>query len=120
MVLTSTKNSIQLILNKDLEQIENVLNSTMALISNCSCSNSCHACLRTYENRIFHEILDRKLAIELLKYVRNGNIPQIDTIQNEILANQLEMTLKLMMPTLYPALMRTLPITAIPMCGESI
>lgn len=78
---------------------ENVLDSTMALISNCSCSNSCHACLRTYENRVFHDILDRKLAIELLKYVRNGNVPQIDTRQNEILSNQLELTLKLMVPT---------------------
>lgn len=77
---------------------ENVLNSTIELISNCRCSNSCHACLRTYENRIFHDILDRKLAIELLKYVREGSVPEIDTRHNELLSTQVELTLKLMRP----------------------
>ncbi len=45
------------------------------LLSRCTCSTSCDKCLRHYSNRFHHAILDRTLAMDLLRYVRDGVLP---------------------------------------------
>lgn len=60
-------------------QAGNVFDSVMsraeALLSRCTCSASCDKCLRHYANRFHHSILDRNLALDLLRFVRDGAIP---------------------------------------------
>lgn len=80
------------------ENLQNALDATMNILSNCQCSQSCHTCLRTYDNRIYHNVLDRHLAKALLGYVTTGKLPRITSEQNEILANQIKLTLNLMEP----------------------
>lgn len=46
-----------------------------ALLSGCDCSSSCEKCLRHYANRFHHASLDRFLAIDMLRFVRDGFIP---------------------------------------------
>lgn len=40
-----------------------------------SCERSCYRCLRSYENRVLHERLDRKLAGALLRAIVSGDTP---------------------------------------------
>jgi Domain of unknown function (DUF1998) len=49
-----------------------VMNRAETLLSRCTCSASCDKCLRHYGNRFHHSILDRRLALDLLRYVRDG------------------------------------------------
>ncbi|WP_323000046.1 DEAD/DEAH box helicase [Castellaniella sp.] len=57
------------------EHFEAVLAQAEILLSRCSCSTSCDKCLRHYGNRFHHSILDRHLALDLLRYARDGYIP---------------------------------------------
>lgn len=60
-------------------QAGQVLSSVMAraetLLKRCTCSSSCDKCLRHYGNRFHHELLDRFLALDLLRYLRDGDLP---------------------------------------------
>jgi len=44
------------------------------LLSNCTCTASCENCLRHYRNRFSHADLDRKLGLELAKYIEFGTV----------------------------------------------
>lgn len=55
--------------------VEQVMDRMEILLGSCSCSTSCDKCLRHYGNRFHHEILDRTLALDLLRYIRGGTIP---------------------------------------------
>ena len=57
------------------ERFEEVLRTTKILLSECECEQSCPSCLRTYTNRIWHEKLDRNLALDLLNYLSTGTLP---------------------------------------------
>lgn len=85
---------------KFFENLQEALDATMNILSNCKCSQSCHACLRTYNNRIDHNVLDRHLAKALLNYVTTGELPRITSEQNKNLANLLQLTLSLMEPNI--------------------
>lgn len=54
---------------------EAVMTRAEALLSRCNCSASCDKCLRHYGNRFHHPILDRRLALDLLHYARDGVVP---------------------------------------------
>ena len=54
---------------RDLDQ---VLEMTSRILTNCTCTSSCQECLRHYGNRIHHERLDRFLAVHLLEFARTG------------------------------------------------
>jgi ATP-dependent helicase YprA (DUF1998 family) len=60
------------------EQLEKVLDKTEELLRGCpgNCERSCTKCLRHYGNRFLHERLDRRLALQLLRYFRTGTAPQ--------------------------------------------
>jgi Lhr-like helicase len=59
------------------EQMQQVLDKTEALLRECpgKCERSCTKCLRHYGNRFLHGRLDRRLALQLLRYFRTGAIP---------------------------------------------
>lgn len=52
-----------------------VMRRAEALLSRCTCSASCDKCLRHYANRFHHSILDRNLAVDLLRFLRDAIIP---------------------------------------------
>lgn len=52
-----------------------VMTRAELLLSQCTCSTSCDKCLRHYANRFHHSILDRTLALDLLRYVRTDALP---------------------------------------------
>ena len=65
-------------------QLSDVLDRTENLLASCPgnrpgepmrCERSCTKCLRHYGNRFLHGRLDRRLALQLLRYFRTGEVP---------------------------------------------
>lgn len=48
------------------EVLKTVINRAIKILSECDCEPSCYKCLRSYENQKFHEILDRRKALDFL------------------------------------------------------
>jgi hypothetical protein len=46
-----------------------------SLLRGCDCSASCDKCLRHYGNRLQHESLDRFLALDLVRFIKEGRAP---------------------------------------------
>jgi len=63
------------------DHIEKVLEATEVLLAGCDCESSCYRCLRHYGNNVDHPSLDRRLALALLRYLKNGQQPALS--QNE-------------------------------------
>jgi Lhr-like helicase len=61
------------------EQLQQVLDRTEELLRVCpgQCDRSCTKCLRHYGNRFLHGRLDRRLALQLLRYFRTGEVPAL-------------------------------------------
>jgi hypothetical protein len=59
------------------EQLSKVLDRTEELLRVCpgQCERSCTKCLRHYGNRFLHDRLDRRLALQLLRFFRTGAVP---------------------------------------------
>jgi len=59
------------------QQLDQVLDRVEVLLRVCSanCEHSCTKCLRHYGNRFHHARLDRRLALQLLRYFRTGAVP---------------------------------------------
>ena len=81
-------------------RFKEVLQTTKTLLSECECEQSCPSCLRTYTNRIWHEKLDRNLALDLLNYLSTGSLPVPSKSRTKIFFDRLDKTLKLMDPNL--------------------
>jgi hypothetical protein len=47
------------------------------------CERSCYRCLRSYENRVLHDRLDRKLAGDLLRAIVSGAPPTAGDIEEQ-------------------------------------
>lgn len=80
------------------ESFMDVLKETRKILEGCTCASSCHSCLRTYNNRIWHETMDRYLGLALLDYATLGKIPEVSDEVSEILFKQLSLALELMEP----------------------
>lgn len=80
------------------EEFDDVLNETREILTECDCGSACHNCLRTYQNRHLHEILNRHLGMALLEYATTGKPPALDESRTEGLVSQLEQTLQLQEP----------------------
>ena len=65
------------------ERFATVMARAEALLSRCSCSSSCDKCLRHYGNRFHHSKLDRHLAVSLLRYMRDGDLPDTPSLQEQ-------------------------------------
>ncbi|MBM0107121.1 DUF1998 domain-containing protein [Steroidobacter sp. S1-65] len=59
------------------KQLQSVLDKTEELLRECpgKCVRSCTKCLRHYGNRFLHGRLDRRLALQLLRFFRTGVSP---------------------------------------------
>lgn len=76
--------------------IKNMVDKARRILSECDCDSSCLTCLRHYRNKMYHALLDRHAALDLLDYVtraevrrsliRNGNMlfgPLAEALQQE-------------------------------------
>lgn len=64
-------------------KISEVICEAEKLLVNCDCSASCDKCLRHYGNRFHHINLDRFLALDLLRFIRDGELPSAPSIENQ-------------------------------------
>ncbi|MCW5232493.1 DEAD/DEAH box helicase [Verminephrobacter eiseniae] len=65
------------------ELFSNVMTRAETLLSRCRCSSSCDKCLRHYGNRFHHSILDRHLALDLLRFIRDGALPDRPSLDEQ-------------------------------------
>jgi ATP-dependent helicase YprA (DUF1998 family) len=86
--------------SKIFDNFQKVMDETKKILSSCRCEKSCHSCLRTYENRILHSRLDRRLGLALMTYCQDGTIPELDQESLERLSDQVAITLRLMDPNI--------------------
>jgi ATP-dependent helicase YprA (DUF1998 family) len=56
------------------DQFEAVVIAAKELCKNCpsGCDSACYKCLLNYGNRLYHPVLDRNIAYEILNYVSEG------------------------------------------------
>ena len=66
------------------DEIEQLLDQMNKILSSCHCENACHDCLKHYRNRHLHGLLDRKLALQLLNWARNGETPKDYDLSEQI------------------------------------
>jgi ATP-dependent helicase YprA (DUF1998 family) len=69
------------------ENIGEIFKKALSDLDSCDCDSSCTKCLRTYQNRLSHSVLDRHLASQLGSHLRDGVVPAIGApaVQREIL-----------------------------------
>ncbi len=60
--------------NRVADLIENVLDKIEKRLISCDCDTSCPNCIRHFWNQSQHKNLDRKAGLQLLKWVRYGEI----------------------------------------------
>ncbi|MHB8389430.1 MAG: DEAD/DEAH box helicase [Acidobacteriaceae bacterium] len=48
-----------------------------SLLGQCDCNSSCVKCLRHYGNRFHHGSLDRFLALDLVRFIKEGRSPEV-------------------------------------------
>jgi ATP-dependent helicase YprA (DUF1998 family) len=65
-------------LNEMLDHVEKLLTTCPG-----GCERSCTKCLRHYGNRFLHPRLDRRLGLQLLRYARRGEEPEIAAVEAE-------------------------------------
>jgi len=65
--------------------IAEILDDVQKLLEDCpsQCERSCESCLRHYHNQHLKERLDRRVAAQLLRYARFGEIPAEDTTRKQ-------------------------------------
>lgn len=73
------------------QHMEELLRETQVVLDDCpdQCEQSCYRCLRTYQNRIQHARLDRKLAGVLLHAIASGHVPEEFSLAQQISALQI-------------------------------
>ena len=57
------------------EVFSKVFTEVESLLDTCVCTSSCDKCLRHYGNRLHHVSLNRFLALDLVKFIKDGQIP---------------------------------------------
>ena len=57
------------------KEIQSVLLAALEVLDSCSCDTSCYDCVRHYQNRFWHDRLDRSLGIDLLRLLIEGKLP---------------------------------------------
>ena len=53
-------------------QIDTLLDQVYQLLNGCDCHGACHKCLKHYRNQHMHGMLDRFMALDLLRWGRDG------------------------------------------------
>ena len=65
-------------------QMSRLLNRVEDILTQCSCESACYNCLMHYRNQNIHGILDRKAALQLLKWGKTGVLPAELDIKSQI------------------------------------
>lgn len=72
-----------------------LLRKAQERMTDCTCTDSCYRCLRTYENRFLHPDLDRTLGAALMRHVLNEEPhPQVEPDREDMLLNMLAQDLR--------------------------
>lgn len=77
------------------DRLEAVFQATDQLLDGCTCDASCYECLRHYQNQREHGLLDRKLALALLRHITQGALPDYDPADIRRMLSSLEAMLDL-------------------------
>lgn len=80
------------------DRMEAVIDAARDILASCDCDSSCTKCLRTYENRTYHETLNRNLANALLDYATTGQVPLLDPEHSKKLQRRIAAALALIDP----------------------
>ena len=56
------------------DKINDILSDVKNLLQSCDCHSACHKCLKHQRNMIFHGILDRFAALDLLRWGVTGEL----------------------------------------------
>lgn len=66
-------------------RVPDLIERTQHVLDDCpeQCERSCYRCLRSYENRILHERLDRRLAGGLLRAIVSGALPESRSVAEQ-------------------------------------
>jgi len=54
---------------------EEVFRTALKIVEGCDCDYSCYKCLRSYKNKLDHNLLDRHIGADLLRHVLVGSTP---------------------------------------------
>jgi hypothetical protein len=81
--------------SKVWEEFNTVLEEARTILGACECDTACHSCLRRYQNRHLHGILNRHQGLALLDYAETGVPPELTTSKMTTLVDRLESALKL-------------------------
>lgn len=57
-----------------------VFEDALRILESCpdQCDRSCYRCLRSYKNKLEHELLDRHVGASLLRFLLSGTLPLLD------------------------------------------
>lgn len=80
---------------KAWEEFDEVLQEARKILGACSCDTACHNCLRAYQNRHLHDILNRHQGLALLEYATTGRAPELEEQKVNAMVDQLERSIKL-------------------------
>lgn len=79
-----------------MECFTDVFKAAEAMLASCTCSTSCDRCLRHYGNRLIHSSLDRFLALDLVRFIKDGVTPPLqDRAAQQIVLKPLAELLRL-------------------------
>jgi len=71
-------------------RIGELLQGVKEFLSDCSCENACHDCLKHYRNSFYHSVLDRFAGLELLNWLKNGELAsEIPILEQQLMIRPL-------------------------------
>jgi hypothetical protein len=76
-------------------RFKEVLAAARRILADCDCDTSCHKCIRTYDNKFYHNSLTRIGALTLLDYAETGKVPTLLPARVGTLIDQLSRALSL-------------------------
>ena len=60
------------------ERLAHILQRATQLCQACDCGGACYSCLLDYSNQQMHALLDRRLALDVLAFIQDGTLPNLD------------------------------------------
>lgn len=66
------------------DDIDEILEETRKILTDCECDSACYKCLKHYGNQFIHGSLDRFAALDLLNWGMNAQLPRNKEIKEQI------------------------------------
>lgn len=63
-----------------IEQGEKLFQKALEIMESCieDCDSSCYRCLRAFKNKFEHNLLDRHIGIDFVKFILSGQLPEFN------------------------------------------